>query len=331
MPKTYLAKAMEATQGQSPQSLRGLFDQAAKKVIAAREVLARIVKDCVAEAASYLVEELEDLIPGQVRISTTPIHRDDEEAAGRADPGAVHQDNTEDGTITEGTVRFDILFTLHLPGVEPILLIINVEIQNRQTLPYPLKSRAVDYACRLVSRQGVDYGNFSKVYSIWIVTDPQEDKLANTTETLVIAERKEDGSLQPASEDAGLFEVQLLYLGEPEENLGTSLHRMLDIIFTTQMGVEDKKKQLAALFDLQTTDEVSENMENILNTELALETRATARANALAEARAEKKSRENVQRMLEMGMQPDQIAHALAETEDYVKEIRDQMQPGEAS
>ena len=59
-------------------------------------------------------------------------------------------------------------------------------------------------------------------------------------------------------------------------------------------------------------------MEDILNMELAPEARAAARAKARVEAREKKRLLETVQRLLEMGLTPDQIANALDVPIDYV-------------
>ena len=238
--ETHLRKALRAAQGQTTQALKGYLDQASKRIICDRQVLARIVKECVKEAASFPIAELEKLIPGDIQVSDAFVDRFEAEAQ-KQDPGPVHQENTEDGTVSEGTVRFDILFTLELPGEKaPILLVINVEIQNRANLPYPLPARGADYACRLVSRQGTDYRNLKKVYSVWIVTDPQGKAPKNTSSQLVIAERDpESGMLREAPAAAQVFEVWMLYLGSPEDgNLKSSLLRMLDVIFTQKLNLK---------------------------------------------------------------------------------------------
>ncbi|MBD5558959.1 MAG: hypothetical protein HDQ87_01160 [Clostridia bacterium] len=82
-------------------------------------------------------------------------------------------EQTEDALATEGTVRYDILFTLRLPGEpEPILIIVNVELQNLAWLGYPLIARGIFYAARLLGQQGPNYDSLHKVYSIWIVSNP---------------------------------------------------------------------------------------------------------------------------------------------------------------
>ena len=269
--ETHLAKALQATGDQTAASPRGLYDQAAKEIVADRQILARIVKECVAEAAPYSEAQLEQLIPADLRISAVSVGRD--EAA--ADPGTVRQENTEDGSVHEGTVHFDILFTLELPDAEgPVLLLINVEVQNSTDLPYPLARRAMVYASRLVGRQGTDYANCKKVYSVWIVSNPQK-KDENTLVKLVTARQLKDGSFVAAPEAAQVAEVWFLNLGErDDQRLTSALLGMLDTVFSTGLTAGEKRRQLQERFGLRMTAAMTRNLEDMQNMELAIEARA---------------------------------------------------------
>lgn len=267
--KTHIAKAIEASRGQSTKQLRGFFDQASKNVVADRQILARIVSVCVWEARRFSVGQIQELLPGDIYVSGPPVFRDDDAAE---DPGAVRQDN---GTSTEGVVRFDIMFRLELPGdKEPILLVINVEIQNTDATAYPLESRGVDYACRLVGRQGPDYANIRKVYSIWIVTNSKDTDKENTVETFAIANRVSDEVFEAAPKAAQLFEVCFLYLGEHGAAGASQLLRMLDILFSTSFDVQEKKDMLEREFDVRMSKEVTYDMGVMVDMELAIESRA---------------------------------------------------------
>ncbi|MBD5560465.1 MAG: hypothetical protein HDQ87_08960, partial [Clostridia bacterium] len=276
--ETHIAKAIRANEGRSLKKLRGMLDQVSKNITADRQILARIVKECVEEAASLSVTEIEQLIPGDIQINAVPISRDD----AAADPGIVRQENTEDGTADEGTVRFDILFTLKIPGEsEPILLIINVEVQNRTDLPYPLERRAVIYADRLVGRQGTDYGNCKKVYSIWIVNGPRKE-MENTVMRLVTASQTGPESFEAAPEAAQVSEVWFLNLGEPDDRqLGSSLLGLLDVVFSNTIAADEKIQALKDVYGLQMTTEMSDNLEVLQEMELAIEARAWDKGRAV--------------------------------------------------
>ena len=86
---------------------------------------------------------------------------------------------TEDSTITEGSVTYDIRFYAIIPGTEEkISLIINIEAQNDFYPGYPIIKRAIYYCSRMVSSQygreftNSHYEKIKKVYSVWICTKP---------------------------------------------------------------------------------------------------------------------------------------------------------------
>ncbi|MBD5558779.1 MAG: hypothetical protein HDQ87_00230 [Clostridia bacterium] len=309
--ETHIAKAIRASEGKSLRAMRGALDQVSKSIAADRQILARIVKECVVEAASLSVREIEQLIPGDVQINAVPVSRED----AAADPGGVRQDNTEDGTADEGTVRFDILFTLRLPSErEPILLIVNVKVQNRTNLPYPLERRAVIYADRLVGRQGTDYRNCKKVYSIWIVSGPRK-QMENTVMRLVTARQTGPDSFEAAPEAAQVSEVWFLNLGEPDdEQLESSLLGLLDVVFSNTIAADQKIQTLKNLYSLRTTAEMADNLEVMQNMELAIEARAwdKGRAEGRVEGRDQGKIEATLLAAKTLKMSPDAILPLLA-------------------
>lgn len=80
--RTYLAKALAATEGMSTNTVRGLLDQAAKHIVVDKQVLARIIGACVSEAAPFSVSQLEQLLPDEAAtLSIHPVNRVDAAAA----------------------------------------------------------------------------------------------------------------------------------------------------------------------------------------------------------------------------------------------------------
>ena len=62
--------------------------------------------------------------------------------------------DTEDKSVREGTVTYDIRFRAIVPdSEEQIALIINVEAQNDFYPGYPLIKRGIYYCCRMISSQ----------------------------------------------------------------------------------------------------------------------------------------------------------------------------------
>ncbi len=82
---------------------------------------------------------------------------------------------TEDSTIKEGTVTYDIRFYAVVPrSGEMASLILSIEAQNDFYPGYPIIKRGIYYCSRMISSQyGVEfvdnqYEKICKVYSIWI-------------------------------------------------------------------------------------------------------------------------------------------------------------------
>lgn len=284
-----MAKAIDASKDQNPQRGRlGLYDAAARKIVATRYILAWIVKSCVREAAAVSVKEIAvKCIPEDISISRIPVHRNDAEAE---DPGTAAMLPTEDTSITEGTVRYDIRFNLHLPGGDvPVTILVNVELQNYVHLSYPLAARAVSYAARLLGQQGPSYNDLHKVYSIWIISIPKKKdentvvtyRMAKTITNL--AETTAGSTERSIGEEADLMEVVLLNLGEPDAVADPecpSLLRLLDVLFTKSLETAEKKEILEKEFGIPMTKTMEEDLETMQAVRYGFEVDAEARGRA---------------------------------------------------
>ena len=149
------------------------YDNSAKRLIAHKIILARILVKTVEEFKGMDPLEVAALIEGLPYISAVPV-----------EPGltnAVHFQNgqrrvgfnTENQELNEGLVRFDIVFYVRMKdGLSQI--IINVEAQKDEPGEYEILNRAVFYVSRLISSQkerdfeNSSYDDIKCVYSIWI-------------------------------------------------------------------------------------------------------------------------------------------------------------------
>lgn len=90
-------------------------DEACKRLLSTKEILAHILKACV-----------EEYIEGEPQVSEVPVAPDETNAA-----TVIHGISAEDVTQTEGTVTYDIRFLASLPSSEgKVRMILNVEGQN---------------------------------------------------------------------------------------------------------------------------------------------------------------------------------------------------------
>ncbi|MGN0950892.1 MAG: hypothetical protein ACI4OH_09195, partial [Mitsuokella sp.] len=132
-------------------------------------IIANILKSCVSEFQDLSIDEIaRHCIQGTPEVSTIPVEPD-------ISTTRIQSQQTEDKTLTEGTVFYDIRFTALAPADGmPIALIINFEAQNDFEPGYPLLKRALYYCSRMISSQygtvftKSHYEKIQKVYSIWI-------------------------------------------------------------------------------------------------------------------------------------------------------------------
>ena len=161
--KTTIAQGLHVTDDSAG------YDAACKRVLSEKAILARIMKSCLEEYKDCDVNDIaEKYIEGQPQVSAVPVLPDE---GGTVISGM----DTEDKSVREGTVTYDIRFRAIVPdSEEQIALIINVEAQNDFYPGYPLIKRGIYYCCRMISSQygreftGSHYEKIKKVYSIWI-------------------------------------------------------------------------------------------------------------------------------------------------------------------
>ena len=136
------------------------YDKAAKKLLANKQILAQIMKNCVNEYSACSVDEIaEKYIEGTPEVGTVGVHVDDTNRPKKTSDVIVGSNN-EDSTLTEGTINYDVRFDAIAPASEGstaqkdvIRLIINVEAQTAFNPGYPLTKRAIYYCSRMISAQ----------------------------------------------------------------------------------------------------------------------------------------------------------------------------------
>ena len=134
------------------------YDKAAKKLLANKQILAQIMKNCVNEYSACSVDEIaEKYIEGTPEVGTVGVHVDDTNRPKKTSD-VIAGSNNEDSTLTEGTMRYDVRFDAIAPTAandaasqDVIRLIINVEAQTAFNPGYPLTKRAIYYCSRMIS------------------------------------------------------------------------------------------------------------------------------------------------------------------------------------
>lgn len=229
------------------------YDAACKRVLSEKAILARIMQACLTEYRNCPVRDIEEkYIEGQPQVSSVPVLPDEE--------GSVISGlDTEDKSVHEGTVTYDIRFRSIAPDSgEPIGLIVNVEAQNNFYPGYPLTKRGVYYCSRMISSQygreftGPHYEKLKKVYSIWICMNPPKNRENTITRYRLTEEHLVGEAVEPV-QNYDLLSIVMLCLGGPDGENYNGVLRMLDVLLSNETSEAEKRKILRDDYDIQMT------------------------------------------------------------------------------
>lgn len=236
---------------------KACYDAEAKALIAEPQILSRILAECVSEYKGMSPEEIEEKYLKEAR-------REEPEAA-------LHRDvmrNSEDVTIGEGIVHYDLLYHLDAPsGDGEIKIYVNIEAQKNFNADIP--KRAMYYASRLISAQHgntfthSEYGNLERVYSIWILPYPPL-ALKNTIHSFSMRpDRKVDDAMDKYYNGIDLQRVVFVNLGDNSDIV--NITSMLWTLLTNERDVKSKKEYLADRFGIRMAEELKEGVDEMCN------------------------------------------------------------------
>jgi hypothetical protein len=178
------------------------------------------MKECVEEFKGVELNYIaENCIENDPEISTEAVHRNTKA------PEKIIGDNTEDKTVDEGTVFYDIRFVATVPSTgDSIRLIINLEAQKDYNPGYAIVRRGLYYCSRLISSQyeteftGSNYNHIKKVYSIWVCTNaPRYSQ--NTITKYKITEENIIGKIREDVQNYDLMNVIIVSLDKDDERV----------------------------------------------------------------------------------------------------------------
>ena len=261
------------------------YDAACKRVLSEKAILARIMKACLEEYKDCDVNEIaEKFIEGTPQVSTVPVLPDEGSTI-------ISGMDTEDKSVHEGTVTYDIRFRAIVPGSdERIALIINVEAQNDFYPGYPLIMRAIYYCCRIISSQhgreftNSHYEKIKKVYSIFICMSPPKYRQNTITRYRLVEENLVGKATEPVR-NYDLLSVVMLCLGGPDGENYDGVLRMLDVLLSSKTSEAEKRKILQDDYDIQMTQTMDREVSVMCN--LSKGVREQGIAEGLAKGRVE--------------------------------------------
>ena len=214
---------------------------------------------------------------------------------------------------------------MEVPNTNKLIpIIINLEPQSKSNPGYPLVSRGIIYASRLLSLQEQGktieefYNNIHKVYSIWIcynVSGPNE----NTIRCAEFTERVVRGSAKIFNpKDIDLAQVWMINLGDCNKVEPGSLLRLLDIAFDKKNNMNNAEKMQVYKKEYNINDDmVAEEVAEMNAYVLDYAEKYAAKAMKMGE---EKKAKETALTMGKDGLPSSVIAKYIHVNEATVKE-----------
>lgn len=229
------------------------YDNAMKEMLSNKQFLARILKRFVNEFHDVSVEDIENryIEADTVTTSKVGVARNISNIEGMS---------SEDKTINEGNIYYDILFQVTYPGEDgrSIGMYINLEMQKNYYPGYPLEMRGAYYAARRFSSQlksinhNTNYGCLKKVYSIWLCVGNVPDNEANTVTLYQTGKYDIIGSVNRDQNIYAMMDVIIIRLNdkkEPEDHVLKLLQTLCSDRLDKTQKIESLKQQGIKLED----------------------------------------------------------------------------------
>lgn len=234
--KSNLSKRLETTKRIEQ------FDACAKKLLSEKIILAWILKSCVKEFKDCSIQWImTEGIVDDIEVSTQAVDMDEEDITEAELSGS----NTENNSIKEGKIFYDIRFDAKAPNADDYIhLIINLEAQKDEKLSYPLLKRAVYYVSRMISSQKntvfykMNYKNIRKVYSIWVIMNSNKE---NTITKYSMHEQSIVGNVHANVSDYDLMSIYMIRLGRTIDETNESILRLLGTIFKSRNNSDQER------------------------------------------------------------------------------------------
>ncbi|WP_299141836.1 PD-(D/E)XK nuclease family transposase [uncultured Dialister sp.] len=256
-------------------------------------------------------------IIGIPETASVPVLPDETNAAAMVNADRISGERTEDTSVTEGKVTFDIRFRAITPCNELVQLIINIEAQRSRHTSYPLMKRAMYYVSRLISSQyGVDfdkaqYGKIKKVYSIWLCMDAPDDRGGITRYRM--QEETEYGNILDEKENYDLQQVVMVYVAHARADMENRLLNLLGELFVSEDDASRKKAELIEHYDIDLNDDEERLVSTMCNLSVGL-----------YEKGMEKNSNQIIINLLRMHMGIDFIKKATGRSEEDIKKLAEE-------
>lgn len=247
------------------------YDTNAKKLLSNVEFLSRLLQHVVEEFKDMDLEEIKKCIIDPA-IGTERIDE------GLTNPSILGE--TQESTISgEGYVTFDIRFSARAERNERGKVLVNIELQQKMSISYPVVSRGIFYCARMLSSQKTkeffhsEYDKIKKTYSIWLIFSKNKEQEPSITR-FHMKQQNVYGNLPPMK-GSDLLEVILICIPKDvlqyDKSSLDSLIRMFGILFSTDIPLKEKKLYLENDYDIPMTEEMERGLDDVCNLSEAIE------------------------------------------------------------
>lgn len=298
------------------------LDNSIKYLLAHKPFLARIMKECLPEYKDCSVDDIMSLyIEGDPVVAKIMVHPDQTnpslEKTKAGGKGKISGSLTEDNSLSEGLVTYDIRFNALVPkGDDLIGIIINVEAQNDMKPGYSLLRRGIYYCSRMISAQKTqdfqnsNYDDLKKVYSIWVCANAENETAKKTITTYSMKETQVIGEVVKDPDEYDLLSIVMIRLGDVpqlsdgtvvEDELNQNVIGMLEVLLKGQLTAAQRLDILEKHYGIEMTEQMEEEVGHMCNL-----------SKGVFENGEEKKARETAINLKKLGMLTlQQIADAV--------------------
>lgn len=243
---------------------RDRYDRACKRLLSEKIILGWLLHECLEEYRMVDPKDIaEHLIEGVPEVGTVPVHAD-----GAPSPRIVGM-NSEDSSLSEGTIWYDIRFSALVPSNgELIGVVVNVEAQNDFHPGYSLLQRASYYCARMMSAQygrsftHPHYEKIQKVCSIWICPNPSAS-FRNTVTRYAMAETNLVGSASAKRGEYDLTEIVLVCPDGDKQQKGDGILRLMGMLLASDQDSEVRKTVISEEFDIPMSERLSDEVDEM--------------------------------------------------------------------
>ena len=246
------------------QEQRDGYDRACKRLLSEKPILGWILHECLDEYKD--VDPLviaNTLIEGNPEVGTAPVHADDVAAS------RIVGIDTEDASLSEGTVRYDIRFSVLLPDSQDrITMMVNVEAQGIFHPGYSLLQRGSYYCARMISSQfgrtfaRQHYERLQKACSIWVCPNPPRS-FRNTVTRYSMTEQNLVGHAHADRSSYDLMEMVLVCPDGDLQSEGDGILRLLGTLIASDKDIETRKSILSNEFGIPMSEQLAEEVSEV--------------------------------------------------------------------